>query len=109
MMGDAVWAAEFVRDLSALTLDWESVLSVYTGPFVAQGMARGFSLLQRGVRTVPQTLQAQVHTFLQQESGILPIRTEIEDWIHQVRLLQFDVERLEARFRQLTLREGRVS
>ncbi|OGT64286.1 MAG: hypothetical protein A3J38_00245 [Gammaproteobacteria bacterium RIFCSPHIGHO2_12_FULL_45_9] len=99
--GDGLWASELMRDLSSLELDWEAVLGTYTGPLVAQGVARSWAWLKQETEMIPHAVKDQVQTFLHQESQWLPMRAEVETWVAAVRVLQFDVERLAARLQQL--------
>lgn len=102
VIGDAVWVAEFMRDFSSLELDWAAVLGEYTGDFFAQGIARGVQLWKQNTRPLSRTMREQCQSFLQQEAQILPLRTEVEKWINDIRTLQFDVERLEALMNNIT-------
>ena len=99
MQGDIQLVQAIYSILSDLDIDWEEQLSQRTGDVIAHqigNIARG---LQRWRRHLGQKLRSDVTEYLQEESGQLPTRQEVEDFFTDIYLLQQDVDRLAAKFR----------
>jgi len=99
--GDVELGQHFKQVLDRLHLDWEEGLSHLTGDVVAHKAAH---LLQEVV-TWWGNARARVEVngaeYLQQEIGVLPTRTEVEQFYQDVESLRDDVARLSARFELL--------
>lgn len=82
-------------------IDWEEIASTYMGDALAHqlgNLARGAQSYRR--RSI-KNLRADLSEYLQEESRMLPAKTEIERFLHNVDVLDADIERLEARVRRL--------
>ena len=104
IQGESRVAQTFSDTLSRVDVDWEELLSNLTGDFAAHRIGNtlkaGGNWLLDGFRA----LQQDSTDYLQEESGILPTRVEIERFIQEVDVLRDDVARLEARLRRLEVR-----
>lgn len=99
--GDSELAQTFSQILQQIQIDWEEPLSKFTGDTIAHQIgqaARGFK--RWGLRA-KKSLQMNVTEYLQEEARHLPPREEIEDFFSEIRRLENDVARLEARWHRL--------
>ncbi|MBU6469301.1 MAG: SCP2 sterol-binding domain-containing protein [Gammaproteobacteria bacterium] len=99
--GDAETGQIFSRLLKQADLDWEELLSRYVGDVAAHqigNLARG---LLRWGRDAGARLAQDLAEYLQYESGALPPRHEVEDFLDSVDRLRNDAERLAARVQRL--------
>ncbi len=102
--GDAETAQAFSRLLKQADLDWEELLSRYTG----DAAARQIGNLVRGAhawgRDAAGRLSRDLAEYLQYESRNLPPRREMEAFLSGVDRLRDDAERLEARLKRAVAR-----
>jgi ubiquinone biosynthesis protein UbiJ len=101
LVGDAERAAQFQRLLALARPDAEEQLSRVVGDAAAHSagrLARGFRSWARDARV---TLASNLREYLQEESGELPGRYEVERFARQVDRLRDDVDRLAARIDRL--------
>lgn len=99
--GDSRLAQNFSDILSRMDIDWEELLSRLTGDFVAHRIGQTVRQGQRWLNETMRALQQDTTEYLQEESGILPTRIEIEKFIRDVDVLRDDAERLAVRIRKL--------
>ncbi|MGF1642809.1 MAG: SCP2 domain-containing protein [Thiotrichales bacterium] len=99
--GDSRMVQRFADLLKQLEIDWEELLSKVVGDFAAHrigGVAR--DLQTWGGRSA-ESLRRDTTEYLQEESGLLPTRLEIERFIAEVDELRLAAARLEARLKRL--------
>lgn len=99
--GDLRLGQDFQRILDEMDIDWEEVLSQYTGDVIAHkvgDLLRGFS--QWGQNALLTTGRNAAEYF-QQESMDLPLQDEVAPFLSDVDKLRDDVERLAARVARL--------
>jgi len=99
--GNAEVAEKFQRLLAYGKPDLEEELSTAIGDVAAHGVgefARGFSRWGRAARS---TMRQNISEYLQEESRAVPSRYEADKFSANVNSLRDDVERLEARLRDL--------
>lgn len=102
LSGDARKAQQFQRLLSLARPDIEEELSNVVGDVAAHRLgeiARGVGRWSRDART---TMGANIREYLQEESGDVPSRDEVERFAADVDTLRDDVERAAARLNRLT-------
>ncbi len=102
--GDMETGQQFKRILDSMDIDWEEQLSRLTGDIIAH---RTGDLVRDGLkwgRQVLENLRQDIGEYLQEESRILPSRTEVTAFMDEVDRLRDDTERLEARVRRLQRR-----
>ncbi|MDP1543733.1 MAG: SCP2 sterol-binding domain-containing protein [Polycyclovorans sp.] len=99
--GDAETLRRFAAALNLVGADVEEWLAPWLGDVLAH-RAAGFmrSALQWGRQTF-STLALNTTEFLQEESGDLPRRVDVEAWQDEVDLLRDAVDRFEARLQRL--------
>ena len=101
LTGDAYTAQAFQELLAYAKPDIEEELSALVGDAASHHLgelARGFGNWSRDAR---ETLHANIREYLQEESGNLPSRYEVERFARHVDSLRDDVARLEARLDRL--------
>lgn len=101
LTGDAYTAQAFQELLAHAKPDIEEELSAFIGDAASHRLgelARGFGSWSRDAR---ETIHANIREYLQEESGNLPSRYEVERFARHVDSLRDDVERLEARLDRL--------
>ena len=105
--GDAETAQIFSRLLKQADLDWEELLSRYTGDVAAHQIGNVFRSLRSWGKDAGERLGRDLAEYLQYESRDLPPRREVEAFLAGVDRLRDDAERLEARFKRAAARAGR--
>lgn len=101
LTGDAEIADNFQRLINYAKPDIEEELSAFVGDAASHQLgelARGIGRWSEGVRA---TVHENIREYLQEESGSLPSRYEVERFTRKVDALRDDVERLEARLSRL--------
>ncbi len=101
LTGDAGTAQAFQELLGFAKPDLEEELSAFIGDAASHRlgeMARGFGKWVEGAR---ETIHMNIREYLQEESGTLPSRYEVERFTKRVDTLRDDVARLEARINRL--------
>ncbi len=99
--GDIKLGQDFKHILDGLDVDWEEVLSQYTGDVVAHKMGSLFRSLNQWGKDSLLTLGQNGAEYLQQESFDLPFKEEIQPFLSDVNRVRDDVERLAARVARL--------
>ena len=99
--GDAHVASVFQHTLKEIEIDWEEVLSKYTGDTVAHYIGSGvreiFSLGQR----MKENLRLDARDYLQDNLQVAVTSEEVNGFMHEVDSIRAHVERLEARLDRL--------
>lgn len=98
--GDIAVGEALQKILANIDIDWEEQLSKITGDVAAHHVGETARNFLQFAKNSVDSLAQQVKTFLQIEQNQLPARAEFEDFVVNVRKLQQDVERLEARMAQ---------
>ena len=82
--GDVELGEQFRAVLDSMDIDWEEQLSKLTGDVIAD-----------------LTLQQDLAEYLHEESRVLPVRHEVDEYINAVDEVRMAVDRLQARVRRL--------
>ena len=99
--GDVELGQQIQRVFEKLDIDWEEHLSRLTGDIVAHQIGNTVrGLLNWGERAADH-LGKDTTDYLQEETDILPVSWEVEEFIEQVDTLRSDVDRMEARVKRL--------
>jgi len=99
--GDTDLAHRLGKILGAMDIDWEEQFSHFTGDIIAHEMGNVVRNTSRWGRSTLNTLKLDLKEYLQEESGLLPVRREIEGFLTDVDTLREDTDRLEARMERL--------
>lgn len=104
IQGDVELGQKFQRIFSALDFDWEEHLSHLTGDVIAHQAVNLLRDFGAWMQQAGENLRRGTSDFLQEESGILPTRPEVEAFTRAVETLRADADRLEARIKHLNRR-----
>ena len=99
--GDVELGQQIQRVFEKLEIDWEEHLSRLTGDIIAHQIGNTVrGLLNWGERSA-EHLGQDTADYLQEETEILPVPWEVQEFIEEVDTLRGDVDRLEARVKRL--------
>lgn len=104
--GDAETAQIFSRLLKHADLDWEELLSQYTGDVAAHQIGNAVRSFRRWSQDAAGRLGRDLAEYLQYETRDLPPRREVSAFLDGVDRLRDDAERLEARLKRVVRRAG---
>lgn len=102
--GDAGIGQALQRILDDMDIDWEEMLSRYTGDVVAHQLGNLVRGANGWLRRSAGVLEQDVGEYLQEEARSLPPRLEVRDFMDDVDAARSDVDRLEARVKRLEAR-----
>lgn len=97
MRGDVETGQAFKRLLDRMEIDWEELLSRYSGDIVAHQFGDLVRGLQQWGRQASRTLGSNLAEYLQHESCDLALREDVEMFGREVDRLRDDSARLESR------------
>ncbi len=106
IQGDTELAHRLGKILGAMDIDWEEQLSQLTGDLIAHHVGNLARDAAGWGRNTLHTLGLDLQEYLQEESRVIPGRSEIEAFLADVDRLRDDVERLQARISLLQARAG---
>ncbi len=95
--GDIELAHEIQNFVMGLDIDWEEMLSRYTGDIFAHAFFQGIRKAENKKRGIIENLSFSARNFLQEEQRLLPTAIEVEYFNHSVDELRNEVDRLEMR------------
>ena len=94
--------AKQLRDLlDGFDFDWEAQLAKITGDTLAYPIAHGIRQTANWLKNTQLSLQQTCAEYLREEAQILPDKSQINDYIHDIDSLRADYDRLEARINKL--------
>ncbi len=99
--GEVGLAQRFQSVMKNTDLDWEEILSRYTGDLVAHRIGNLVRGVGKFAKQTGNTLQQDVSEYLLYEKEILPVQDDIEDYVSSIDKLRNDVERLKLRIERL--------
>ena len=101
IQGDARVAQQMQKILTELDIDWEEVLSKYTGDVMAYQIHKRAQGAGEWLRNSALSLLNTTSEYIREEQRLSPTQVEFERFQHQNTILKQDVERSEARLRHL--------
>lgn len=102
--GDIGIGQALQRILDDMDIDWEEMLSRYTGDVVAHQLGNLVRGANGWLRRSAGVLEQDVGEYLQEEARSLPPRLEVRDFMDDVDAARSDVDRLDARVKRLEAR-----
>lgn len=99
--GDAAIAQQMQKIFTELEIDWEEVLSKYTGDVLAYQIHQRVRVFRDWLRQSTRSLMQTSSEYLREEAHLSPNQVEFERFQQQVTGLKHDVDRAEARLRRL--------
>ncbi|NOZ37211.1 MAG: sterol-binding protein [Gammaproteobacteria bacterium] len=100
--GDVELGQRFRHILDEMDIDWEEHLSHLSGDIIAHKAGKLVREVGQWWQQALSTLADDASEFMQQESELLPEATEVSQFMNEVDVLRSDLDRLEARIRQLS-------
>jgi ubiquinone biosynthesis protein UbiJ len=99
--GDTGAGQQLQDILAGIEWDWEEQLSRFTGDVVAHQTGELVRGASRSISAGRDTLGRNVAEYLQEESRLLPTRSELEQFLSEVDRVRADADRLSARVERL--------
>jgi len=99
MSGNMDVGRQFRNIFKNMAIDWEEIVSKYTGDIVAHRLGNGVRDLRRWMGNSAEIIKRDVTEYLQEESLLLPAKYEIENYIQQVDEIRQAADRAEARLK----------
>ncbi len=104
IQGDSRLAQRFSDILKSVELDWDELASRVVGDFAAHKLGTLGRLFTSWAKQSGEALERDASDYLREESGLLPTRIEIEQFMAEVDRFRSAVDRLEARIKRLERR-----
>lgn len=104
IIGDVGLAQQFQTIMKDVELDWEEQISHWVGDTAAHKLGRFAKHTFRFLRESKQTLELDMSEYLRYEKEILPVKSEVNEFINSVDSLRDDVERMKLRIDRLQQR-----
>lgn len=106
VMGDLSLLADLQRLMKNLDIDWEEMLSQFTGDIIGHQAAQAMRAKFGWVKDRAQSAQRLTSEFLTEELKTLPGKPELEDFYRQVDDLRLAVDRAAARVEKLIVQRN---
>jgi ubiquinone biosynthesis protein UbiJ len=104
IQGDVALGQRMQTLLHHLDLDWEEPLTRLFGDPAGHALARAVRAVHAWHVEALKTIGMNTTEYLQEESRLVPVRTEVEALLDSVDVLRSDVDRLAARIQRLATR-----
>ena len=101
VMGDLALLAELQRLMKNLDIDWEEIISQFTGDIIGHQTAQMIRAKMGWVKDRASSARRLTSEFLTEELQALPSRPELEDFYQQVDELRLAVDRAAARVEKI--------
>lgn len=101
MSGDLETGRQFRDLLSKVDIDWEEILSQYTGDIIAHKIGNSIRTLTNWGRKTADSLSKDVSEYMQEESRQIPSQSEVKEYLAKVDDMRLATDRAEARVKQL--------
>jgi len=102
IQGDSHVASVFNKVMNEIEIDWQDVISKYTGDIVAHQITTGAKSVASVLRRLGDNLRLDVRDYLQDDLQIAVTESEVEHFVEQVDDLRARTDRLEARLNKHT-------
>ena len=99
--GDVQFAKQLRDLLEGFDFDWEAQLARITGDSLAYPIAHGIRQVAAWVEKTHLSMQQNIAEYLREESRLLPDKSQIKAYLHDIDTLRADFDRLEARIKRL--------
>ncbi len=99
--GDAHIASVFQNTLREIEIDWEELLSKYTGDAVAYQVGRGVEAVHTLGRHLRENMRQDIRDYLQDNIQASVTQDEVDQFIQDVDSVRAKTDRLEARLNRL--------
>jgi ubiquinone biosynthesis protein UbiJ len=99
--GDVQFAKQLRDLLEGFDFDWEAQLARITGDTLAYPIAHGIRQVYSWAKNTHLSMQQNIAEYLREESRLLPDKSQIKAYMHDIDTLRADFDRLEARIKRL--------
>ena len=99
--GDAHIASVFQNTLREIEIDWEEMVSKYTGDAVAYQIGRGAKAVHSFGRSLRDNMRQDLRDYLQDNVQAAATQDEVDQFIKDVDKVRAKADRLEARLNRL--------
>lgn len=99
--GDAHVASVFQHTMKSIEIDWEDILSDYTGDTIAHHLGVGIRELHALRARMKENFRLDARDFLQDNLQVAVTKEEVDEFMRDVDTMRAQVERLEARLNRL--------
>jgi ubiquinone biosynthesis protein UbiJ len=106
IQGDVALGQTMQNILRDLDLDWEEPLARLFGDTLGRTLAQGLRVAHAWHRQAAKTFATNAAEVLQHEWRLVPVQSEVEEFLDAVDRLRGDVDRLAARIQRLQTRAG---
>lgn len=97
--GDATIASLVEKLYLQLDIDWEDELAKFTGDIIAHQALNYLRQAKQYSQDTRSSLREMITEYLQEESDLVPTKTEVDEFMSEVDELRLRVDRLEARIK----------
>lgn len=101
IIGDLALGRYLQSLLKSLSIDWEELLSSYTGDIVAHQIGNACRSVSTWLAQTRETLELNAAEYIRAEIDLVPERGDVREFLDAVDVLHADTDRLEARLRRL--------
>lgn len=102
--GDAHIASVFQNTLRAIEIDWEELLSKYTGDSIAYQIGLGVKGMHAFGHRLRGNMRQDLRDYLQDEVQVSATQDEVSQFVQEVDSVRAQADRLEARINRLHTR-----
>lgn len=106
--GDMRVAETFSAILRDVNIDWEELLSKLVGDVVAHQASQATNNIAGWLKGNTEAMKQNTAEYLSEESGLSPAEAEISEYMDQVDTIRMDVDRLEARVKNLQVKTNKA-
>ena len=99
--GDAHIASVFQNTLREIEIDWEEIISKYTGDAVAYQIGQGAKAVHSFGRNLRDNMRQDLRDYLQDNVQAAATQEEVDQFIQEVDNVRAKADRLEARLNRL--------
>lgn len=103
--GDAHIASVMQNTLKEIEIDWEEIISKYTGDAIAYQISKGAKALHAFGDRLRDNVRQDMRDYLQDNVQVAATRDEVEQFIKDVDVTRAQIDRLEARMNRLQSRD----
>ena len=101
LAGDTHLVQALFETLRGLDFDWEYYMESVTGSVLTQQMSKAVDSMRQWSGEFTNSMRDNLQEYLHEESGLLPQRSELEEFYSGVDELRLRLDRLEARLQRL--------
>ncbi len=101
IQGDSHIASVFNKVLQEVEIDWQDIISKYTGDVIAHQLAAGAQAVHSIMHNLRENARLDMRDYLQDDLQVAVTQGEIDDFIEHVDALRAQTDRIEARLNKL--------